>query len=190
MPATHKRLDLSVDVASLRAALLEKSGLFGVYPYRKMAPGSPHAEMDDIWVRYNDINPFLAAGSMEGFGDEHDSVWYPVYYELPEVKDIIFDVMSAVRGERLGGVLITRLPPGGKIEPHRDGGWHAEYYDKYYVPIQNDVGAIFGFEDGVIDPEEGEVYWFNNSELHWVENNTNDDRIAMIICIKTNHRSN
>ena len=53
------------------------------------------------------------------------------------------------------------------------------------MPIQNEKGSIFAFEDGIIDPEEGDVYWFDNSKLHWVENNTNTDRIAMIICIKT-----
>lgn len=189
MPATHRKLDLTVDVAALKNALHEKAHLFGQHPYRAEAPGSPHSEMTDIWVRYNDVKPFIESGDFSTFADEHDSVWYDAYYELPEVHDPIFDVMAAVDGERLGGILITKLPPGGKITPHVDGGWHAAYYDKYYVPIQNKDGAIFAFDDGVIAPDEGDVYWFDNSKNHWVENNSDTDRIAMIICIKTN-RSN
>jgi hypothetical protein len=92
--------------------------------------------------------------------------------------------MSMVNGERLGGVLITRLPPGGEITAHTDGGWHAEYYNKYYVPIKNLAGSIFGFIDGVIDPNIGEVWKFDNSVPHWVKNNSSEERIAMIICIK------
>lgn len=175
---------MNVDVLPLQARLKERADLFGQYPMRGEFEGSPHAEMKDIWVRYNDVQPYLESGDWSTFGDEHDSIWYPSYYEIPEVKKVIFDVMSYVDGERLGGVLITKLPPGGKIYPHTDSGWHASYYDKYYVPVENYNGSIFGFEDGVISPKIGEVYWFDNSKLHWVENNSAGDRIAMIICIR------
>jgi len=141
-------------------------------------------EMEDIWVRFNDIKPYEESGDFSGFVEEHDSVWYPAYYMLPEVKDIIFKIMRAVNGERLGGILITKLPPGGKIHPHTDAGWHAEYYDKFYIPVENYPGATFEFETGVIDPELGEVYQFDNSQLHWVNNETNHDRIAMVVCIR------
>jgi hypothetical protein len=189
MTATHKKLPLHLDVHLLKKALEKNSDLFGKYPYRGEAPGSPHSEMTDIWVRYNDIKPYLESGDFTEFANEHDSVWYDAYYRLPEVKKPIFDVMNAVNGERLGGVLITKLPPGGKITKHVDGGWHAAYYDKYYVAIKNSYGAKFCFEDGVIDPREGDVYWFDNSKPHWVENNTDDDRIAMIICIKIDRKA-
>jgi len=187
MPVTHKQLDLKVNVDALKSALHKNDHLFGEYPYRGVE-GSPHTEMKDIWIRFNDVKPFVESGDFSTIVDEHESIWYPAYYKLPEIQKPLFDVIDAVDGERLGGILITKLPPGGKIQPHRDSGWHAEFYDKYYVPIQNAEGAIFAFNDGVIAPEEGEVFWFDNSNLHWVENNSDIDRIAMIICIK--HRSN
>jgi quercetin dioxygenase-like cupin family protein len=133
--------------------------------------------MSDIWVRYNDIKNLG-----EKFNDEHDSVWYPVAKRIPEVFPIVFGIMSAVSGERLGGVLITKLPPGGKIERHTDHGWHARYYDKYYVGIQ--TGGVFGFEDGDIRSNEGDVYWFDNSIPHWVINDSDKDRVSLIVCIK------
>jgi aspartyl/asparaginyl beta-hydroxylase (cupin superfamily) len=95
--------------------------------------------------------------------------------------------MAQVEGERLGGVLITKLPPGGKIETHVDHGWHAEYYDKYFIPIINDQGCVFGFEGGGIYARAGDVYWFNNQSPHWVENHSERERIALIVCIKS-HR--
>ncbi len=185
MPAFHK-LSLTLNTEPLKKALKSKSSLFGQYPMRGEGD-SPHSEMKDIWVRYNDVKPFLESGDFSKFADEHDSIWYPAYYELPELKELIFKVMSEVNGERLGGILITKLPPKGKIKRHTDSGWHADYYNKYYVPIENYKGSIFGFESGIIEPEQGEVYQFDNSKPHWVENNTNEDRIAMIICIKGEH---
>jgi len=182
---SHKKLNMSVNVEPLKKALDENISLFGKYNYRG-AEGGPHVEMKDIWVRYNDINPYLESGDFSTFADEHDSIWYDVINVLP-VKEIAFKIMEHVDGERLGGILITKLPPGGKIKRHIDGGWHAAYYDKYYVPVK-DYGSTFNFTDGALLAGEGNVYWFDNSIEHWVENDTDMDRIAMIICIKTDNR--
>ena len=46
------------------------------------------------------------------------------------------------------------------------------------------LGAVFGFEDGDINPDSGDVWKFDNSKPHWVSNDSNSERIAMIICIK------
>ncbi len=170
-----------LDIQPALSELMVNDHLFGEFNARKEAPGSPHSEMSDIWVRYGDVSSMIESGDFSSIADEHDSIWLK---DLPEVKKLCFDVMALVDGERLGGVLITKLPPGGKINPHTDSGWHAEYYDKYYVPIKNGYGSVFGFNEGIINPDCGDVWQFDNSKLHWVENNSTDDRIAMIICIK------
>lgn len=182
---THEFVCNDLDVSQLKQEILAHYEEFDRYDQRRTVPGSPHTEMTDIWARYNDITPFLAKGSLEGFEAPHDSVWYPVIEKIPAVKKIVFDLMSKVEGERIGGVLITKLPPGGHIARHTDAGWHAQYYEKFFVPIQISEGAIFGFEDGDIHAKEGEAWWFDNSNPHWVTNNSNCDRIAMIVCIRT-----
>ena len=184
MSEYYARVATDLDVLPLQRAILRQPKLFGKYPQRGNFEGSPHCAMKDIWVRYNDIEPYVECGNLDGFADEHDSVWYPAAYAIPQVRKVVFDLMRLVEGERLGGILITKLPPGGKIEKHVDGGWHASYYDKYFVPILNEEGATFSFDDGVIHPKVGEAYWFNNAVPHWVDNNTDSDRIAMIVCIR------
>jgi hypothetical protein len=174
------KISSTVDASKARQELYNNYGLFGEFNARKEA-GPVHADMDDIWLRYGDISGMNESGDYSKIADEHDSIWLK---NLPECKKLCFKVMSLVDGERLGGVLITKLPPGGKIQPHADSGWHAEYYDKYYIPIQNAKGAIFGFECGIIEPNYGDVWAFDNSYTHWVENNSDEERIAMIICIK------
>ena len=171
----------SLDVSYALKELDDNTCLFGEFNARKEAPESPHSEMDDIWVRYGDISGMIETGDYSKISDEHDSIWLK---DLPAIKKLCFQVMALVDGERLGGVLITRLGAGGKISPHSDSGWHAEYYSKYYVPIKNAEGAIFGFDSGVINPCVGDVWQFDNSETHWVENNSTEDRIAMIVCVK------
>jgi hypothetical protein len=176
------------NIAPLRERLQKNPELFGLYDFRGTAYDSPHTKMRDIWVRYNDVLPFLEKGDMAGFADEHEPVWYPVATQMPEVFPIVTELMERVQAKRLGGVLITKVPPGGGIDPHVDRGWHAEYYDKYYVPILNSPGATFNFPDGAIAPNDGEVYWFRNDVPHWVINDSQTDRIAMIVCIEPNDR--
>ena len=172
----HKGLDASCALSELES----NAHLFGGFNARKNA-SNIHAQMDDIWLRYGDISSMVESGDYSGIAKEHDSIWLQ---DLPECKKLCFKVMTLVDGERLGGVLITKLPAGGRVLPHTDSGWHAEYYDKYYIPIKNEEGSMFCFDSGSINPDNGDVWAFDNSYNHWVENNSNEDRIAMIICIK------
>lgn len=185
MPKSHELVCDDLDVVSLQKELIDNYDEFDKYDYRRTFPNSPHAQMHDIWARYNDVKPFEEKGSLQGFEAEHDSIWYPVIEKIPSVKKVVFDLMSRVQGERLGGILITKLPAGGHITRHTDSGWHAQYYDKFYVPVLNGEGSIFGFDDGDIVPHVGEAWWFDNSNVHWVDNKSNIDRIAMIVCIRT-----
>lgn len=177
-----QQIGKDINVTTLLLSLQRQPHLWDENRMRKDRDGSPHTQMNDIWVRYNkDLS------SPEHVNDEHDSVWYPAYYALPEIRPIVFATMAAVEGERLGGVLITRIPAGCRIEPHADKSWHADYYDKFYLSLKNPPECRFFCEDEVITPRAGDLYWFDNSKIHWVENNGVDDRITLIMCIRT-HR--
>jgi len=182
MPQTHRKLDLRINVEPLQQALATHSYLFDQFTFRKDNTESPHVEMEDIIFRCRDKSEYQE--NRENFTDEHFAVWYESAKIIPYVKDIAFLIMSYVRGEQLGMVLCTKLKPGGRIHPHIDGGWHASFYKKYYIAIENKPGAVFSFVDGSIDPEEGEIFEFDNSQLHQVDNNSDSDRIALIVCIK------
>lgn len=182
------------NVIPLQIALKRQPKLFGAIDLRRTNylqknanefEVSPHVGMTDIWIRYNDVTPFIQSGDYTTMNDEHDPIWYPSYYALPQIRPLLFDLMRIVEGERLGGIFITKLSPGARIEKHIDSGWHAGYYDKYYIPIQNAKGATFNFEDGYIEPNLGDVWWFNNSVPHWVENNSDEDRISLIVTIRS-----
>tara|TARA_R110002012_G_scaffold317786_2_gene534851 strand:- start:48 stop:638 length:591 start_codon:yes stop_codon:yes gene_type:complete len=176
------KLNISFDVSALKEFLVD-CDLWDKYPQRRTAENSPHSEMKDIWVRYKNPEECIKTGDWSAFTKEHESEWLE---NIPNVKTIAYRMVEFVNGEKLGGVLITKLPPGARIQPHTDAGWHAEYYDKYFISIKNENGSRFHFDDCHIDPKEGEVYAFRNDKNHWVENDSSEDRIAMIICIKQN----
>ena len=172
----------------LQIALRRQPGLFGKYKERCLGE-SPHRESDDIWVRYNNYENVAKVdaplNSEHPANAPHRSVWYPVYYQLPQLRPLIFDLMNLVEGEDLGTVLLVKLEPGKQVYPHSDSGWSAGYYEKYFIPIQTSAKATFNFPDGVIAPELGHVYWFDNSILHSYTNNTPDDVIMLIVTIRS-----
>ena len=179
-----------VDVAPLLAEIDGRPDLWDRHSVRKDAPGSPHKQMSDIWVRFNDAEPFESGRRpWAEFSDEHTPVLYPAWWALPSLRPIIFDLMRKVEAQALYGVLITRIPPGGRIERHADDSWHVQFTDKLYLSLKSAPGAVFGCDhDGIVEelnPRPGEVWLFDNRRAHWVENNSDQDRVTVIICIRT-----
>ena len=178
-----------IDAMPLMLAIQRQPHLWDANRQRTTRPNTAHADVSDIWLRFQSSKETddFATGQKP-----HLSVWYPAYYALPEVRPIVFGLMARVEGEQLGGVLITKIPPGGKIDPHTDSGWHVDFYSKFYVSLISRPGANFYCGDeasGVekICPAVGDVWYFDNTKPHWVENDSDDDRVTLICCIRTHH---
>lgn len=188
MSEYFNKIAATCDVMPLQIALRRQPGLFGKYNNR-CVDDSPHRESKDIWVRYNAIDNVLNVdgqlNSDHPANGPHRPVWYPAYYQLPQIRPVIFNLMSLVEGEELGTVLLIKIPPGKQVYTHTDGGWSASYYEKYFIPVQCYQGTSFNFPDGSILPNIGEAYWFNNSVPHNVINNSNEDMICLIVTIRS-----
>ena len=173
---------MPVDAARLQ--LKQNPHLWDEIRFRTERPDSPHFGASDIWVRARDLNDFQ--GDWNAYvGGCYDSVWFPAVRALPAVKDLCFDLMARVRGEKLGVVLITKVPAGGHIRPHTDSGYNAEGFEKYCVCLEADPRQTFSFQEADIVTEPGDVFWFRNTVEHWVTNDTPRDRISLIISIKS-----
>ena len=138
------------------------------------------AEAKYIWLRYRDLDDYVRKYGRSGdhFADEHESVWPPPAALLPYTAKLA----AALAGpRRLGGVLLSYLPPKCGIKPHIDAGWHAAAHDKLYCALQVRPGARFCWEDGAIDAQDGDVYCFRDDALHWEENDSDAPRVSMIV---------
>lgn len=170
------RLAQGVDVTGLVAALHTKTHLWNRNTLRRDT--AELAECDDIWLRFPTED-----GIKRGLG-EFECANYPAWAELPQVRPIIFGLMRQVEGERLGPVMITRLPPGGRIYPHDDGEAHTSYYKRYQIALQSLPGVAFRAGDETVAMLTGDIWWFDNSIEHEVVNASGDDRLAMIVDIR------
>ena len=158
---------------------VQRQDLWNQNTLRTTHPGTPHTEVDDIWLRFNDLK------EPENVMDQHESINYPAFAVLPQARPLVFGVMNRVDGERLGRVLITRLSPGKKIALHVDGGAHAAYYDRFHVVLQASPGSLFRSGNETVQMMPGDVWWFDNAQEHEVINNGIDDRIHMIVDVRT-----
>jgi len=120
MPTSFRKVAEGLPVCPVVQALDAHPELWGQHGMRKATYA--HAGMTDIWVRYNAIENLGPQ-----FNDKHVPVWYPAADYLP-IAPIWRGLMSLVGGEMLGGILITKVPAGGQINPHTDAGWHAGYF--------------------------------------------------------------
>ena len=138
--------------------------LWNEHRFRTESPKSPHREADDIWARYNALENFGPE-----FNDEHESVWYPCAEKLPNLKPLVECVAHAMGARTVGGVLITRVPAGKQIYWHADSGWHAGAHRKFLVLLRGYHGQSFEFE---------------NQYSHRVLNDSDSERISLIICLR------
>lgn len=170
------------DVAALQAQLEAHSEVWDTIRHRTEHPQSPHREVSDIWVHYNPIENF--AGDMQAFNAEHTPEWYPVWEALPAARELAMDVMLDQNGVELGAVLITKIPAGCQVYPHVDQGWHARYFEKFAVQIHGHPRQAFHFEGEDLITAPGDLFWFDNAYPHWVTNDSDADRVTLIVCIR------
>ena len=171
-----KKLADGLPVGALLWALQANPQLWDQNTARTESPSSPHHGLSDIWARF-------AAPGVDG-SQPHESVWYPAADLIP-IRELVYPLMGHLRGDQLGGVLITRIKAGQQCKPHTDPGWHARYYKKFAIQVQSAPGQAFCFEGERLETKPGDLFFFDNSFTHWVENDTPHDRITAIVCIKT-----
>lgn len=141
---------------------------------RKTFDHSPHAAIHDILLRFGGKD-----------GDDLEAIDSPLMARLPKAKDDILNIMRLVNGSRLGRVVLTRLEPGKKILPHADVmGAYAKYYTRYHLVLQGLPGSLFNCGDETVNMRTGELWWFSARDEHSVTNNSQDDRVHMLIDVR------
>lgn len=159
----------------IKAALAARPDLWNANDLRTTFPGSPHADVDDIWCMFDD-----PSGDVINSTQTHP---YPAWNELP-VKPLVLDLMRRVGGTQLGRVIITRLAPGKTIPEHIDGGAPVEMFTRYHIVLQSLPGCMAYSGGEVIQAAAGEIWWFDNKAPHSIVNNSADDRIVIVVDIR------
>jgi hypothetical protein len=170
-----------VETLSLRLELARNKQLWDQDATRRTYPGTPHAAMQDITVRYM---PPEQAACIDNRRREHRNVFYPAWHALPALRPVVFGLMTRVQAVELGSILITRLPAGGEILPHSDAGsWAPEYYTtKAPWTVEGEARVLC--DEDFVTFEPGTVWTFDNLLTHGVQNRGHVDRIVVIVSMR------
>jgi len=155
--------------------------LWDANPQRRTYEGSPHRQMVDITVRYM---PEEQLSSLEVRRKEHRNVFWPAWQLLPSLRPLVFLMMTRVQAVELGSILITKLPPGGEIEPHSDAGnWAPWWYNtKAHITL---LGSSLTYCEGEpFRSRQGDIITFDNLLEHSIRNDGDTDRIVCIISMR------
>jgi len=178
--ARFLQLASGVDVLPVMLDLHRAPHLWDRNPERRLYPGTPHAAMVDITVRYMPEEQV----TLDARRQEHRNVFWPAWSDLPSLRPMVFALMHRVAAVELGSILITRLPPGGEILPHSDAGsWAPEYYNtKAHVTLagQAEVRCV----EETCQFVAGSIWTFDNLLLHSIRCTGNDDRICCIVSMR------
>jgi hypothetical protein len=169
-----------IDTTPVLLDLARNPHLWDQNPERRLYPGTPHAAMTDITVRYMPVEQL----TMEARRLEHRNVFWPAWYALPSLRPLVFGLMNRVAAVELGSILLTRLPPGGEILPHSDAGnWAPEYYNcKAHLTLAG--SAVVHCHDEMQRFETGTVWTFDNLLQHSIGNAGDSDRIVCIVSMR------
>lgn len=182
------RLSSGIDTTPLLLAVMRRPEMWKEDTYLRDYPQGPFGQIESIILRFPPRTVHETEEALKQHlanFDQHENVDQPVYKLLPEARPLVMNLMHYVGGERLGRVIINKIAPGGVIYPHADTPSHAEYYSRFHIVLKSAPGVVFRCDDERAYFEPGSVFWFNNKLEHEVINNSEDDRIHMVVDIRT-----
>lgn len=182
-----RRLAQDIDVAPLLRAITEPMWSYDLY--WKNHPIPVFRDVDSILLRFPQKVPYTVATEAQRQHlmrtiDPWECFDQPCFDELPAVRELVFQIMTRVSAERLGRVMINRLPPGKHIPAHSDIVRELKYYDRLHVVLQTNGAVDFRAGEETVQMQAGELWWFDNAAEHEVWNRGAGDRLHLIVDVR------
>ncbi len=87
----------------------------------------------------------------------------------------------------MGRAVMTKLRPHGTIFPHTDDGLYWLLRDRYHLVLKSAAGSHFKAGGEEVRMREGELWWFDPTVPHEAFNESDEDRIHVIVDVLSPH---
>ncbi len=111
--------------------------------------------------------------------DVHESRWTTSSEQYPLARAFLSD-FAAEQDSLLGRAKVVCLPAGKRVYPHIDRGEYYRVRNRYHFVLRSAQGSWLKAADEEIRMQEGELWWFDNNQMHEAHNDGDQDRIHMI----------
>lgn len=128
----------------------------------------------------------LPRGSNTSQANQHMIVAQSKTADFPIFKksiDWFETVLKSTGAETVefGRIFVSKLAANSTVDLHTDSGKYFSYYDRFHFTVTAATENIFSIRDENCILEVDSLYWVNNHVPHWLENQSNEDRINFII---------
>lgn len=111
--------------------------------------------------------------------DVHESRWTTGSAAFPMARAFITDVAAQLDAD-LSRAKIVCLPAGRKVYPHIDRGEYYRLRGRYHMILKSPAGSWMRAGNEEIRMQEGELWWFDNDQMHEAHNDGDEDRVHII----------
>lgn len=111
--------------------------------------------------------------------DVHESRWTTSSQNFPVARQFLID-FAEERDSLLSRAKIVSLPAGKRVYPHIDRGEYYRVRDRYHLVLRSTNGSWLKTGDEEVRMREGELWRFDNKQVHEAYNDGDEDRIHMI----------
>jgi aspartyl/asparaginyl beta-hydroxylase (cupin superfamily) len=110
--------------------------------------------------------------------DVHESRWTTGSRSFPLARAFLKQTARALDSE-LSRAKIVCLPPGHRVYPHVDRGEYYRLRNRYHLVLSS-TGSWMRAGDEEVRMQRGELWWFDNDQVHEASNDGDSDRIHLI----------
>ncbi|MEL6876686.1 MAG: aspartyl/asparaginyl beta-hydroxylase domain-containing protein [Pseudomonadota bacterium] len=111
--------------------------------------------------------------------DVQESRWTTGSANFPQVRRL-FEYWARRTDSLPGRAKIVCLPAGKRVYPHIDRGEYYRLHNRYHAVLKSSQGSWLKAGEEEIRMREGELWWFDNKQVHEARNDGTEDRIHII----------
>lgn len=176
-----------LDVSKALASVLGVPGLWHERTFRQRAQAN--SETECIFLRYQtatqqELYGYNTSNEWEAIARGLECVDLPEYFMLPAIREIVQQIQWLTCSDRLGRVILVKLPAGKRVYPHSDSGNYANYYQRICIPLLSEPGNVMREGDEVQYMKPGEAWFIDLDVEHEAENLSDQDRITLFVDVK------
>ena len=111
--------------------------------------------------------------------DVHESRWTTGSKRYPLACQFLEDIAQD-QDSLLSRAKIVCLPAGRRVYPHVDRGDYYRVRNRFHLVLRSSAGSWLKAGDEEVRMREGELWWFDNKQVHEAFNDGDQDRVHMI----------
>ncbi len=111
--------------------------------------------------------------------DVLESRWTTGSASFPHAREFISQIADEL-GWTPGRAKIVNLPPGAHVYPHIDRGEYYRLHARFHLVLRSNDRCFLRAGDELEALGEGELWWFDNKQVHEAWNNSAEKRIHLI----------